>query len=367
MATQTSDIEERYRHPLESIPRFRRIPPSIVRDLLYTLIMCGGFVLTFSSITLITVPTVSFTDLVYRTGVFSLTIGYSIHLLSFLAHRIVARWFDDGTRRNYAIAGVAAPLIGGVAGYIAASHVFGVGMRLWSGMIVAVLWTTALMTGMVMAQRRQMMSDLAFERERTARVEAERLMTAARLKLLQAQIEPHFLFNTLAGVSSLIEADPRAARKMVDELCIFLRAALDSTRRPTATLQRELEVIEAYLSVLKVRMGSRLEYSIEAPHELLDTEVPSMILQPLVENAVQHGIDSQLEGGKLCVRIARDGDRLRMSVLDDGEGFASSVKESVGMGTVRERIDVLFGARGSLRVARESGWTHVIVEIPFTA
>jgi len=362
--TSLPELSNRYSHPLEAIPGFRRIPHSIPRDLFYTLLMCIAVTITFSFITLLNVPTQRLSTLLYRNFVFSLCIAYSVHILSAVGHRVVVAWFDDPAHRNRWIAGIGSSIIGGVLGYALAAHLVDVSFRMWGGMIIAVVWMTALVSGLVMAQRRRVMAELAYERERNARIEAERLTTASRLKLLQAQIEPHFLFNTLAGVSSLIESDPQAARKMVDELCVFLRAALDSTRRATATLQHELEVIEAYLSVLKARMGSRLEYRIDVPGELLPTEVPSMILQPLVENAIEHGIDSRLEGGRIEIRVHRVGDTLQLTVQDNGEGFKANARDNVGMGTVRERLQVLFDTRAALRVLRQDGWTKVIVELP---
>jgi sensor histidine kinase YesM len=366
MMTLTED-PERYRHPLDAIPLFRRIPPSLARDLLYTLLMCIAIAVTFSLISKLNFPLAQLSVLLYRNAVFCLAIGYSIHLMSVLSHRIITKWVRDGAQRYQVAGGVTAAALGGMLGFWIATLLIGSGFRMWTGMGIAVAWVSALMAGMVIAQRRRLSAELAFERERSARIEAERLMTASRLKLLQAQIEPHFLFNTLAGVSSLIEADPRAARKMVDELCVFLRAALDSTRRPTATLKRELDVIGAYLSVLKVRMGARLEYSIDAPNELLETEIPSMILQPLVENAVQHGIDSKLEGGEVRIHVRLQDKRLQLTVMDNGEGFRVTSKENVGMGTVRERLEVLFGDQAALRVTHVDGWTQVSVELPSLA
>ena len=354
----------RYRHPLEAIPRFRNIPPSLARDLLYTLLLCMAVTLAFSLITLMNVPTQNLTMLLYRNFVYSLAIGYSIHLLSYGVYKTLTTTLGERAQRYTVTAGVLSSAAGGVFGFVIASLIVGSRIRMWTGMLIAVGWICALLAGMAIVQRRRMVAELAYERERNARVEAERLMTASRLKLLQAQIEPHFLFNTLAGVSSLIEADPASARKMVDQLCIFLRAALDSTRRATASLQREFEVIDAYLSVMKVRMGARLSYRIDASPELLELEVPSMILQPLVENAIEHGIDSKLNGGEVLIQAIRRERALVLTVSDNGDGFKATAKDNIGMGTVRERLEVLFGAQAALRVEHDNGWTRVIVELP---
>jgi len=356
---------DRYRHPLESIPAFERIPPSFARDLLFTLLLCAIISLTFAMITQLNVPTERFSRLLYINGVFSLSIGYSIHILSFLAHRTVARWFDDGTRRNYIVGAATASLIGGASGYVLAAQMLSVGFRLWSGMLVVMLWITVLITGMVLAQRRRILSELAFERERSARVEAERLTIASRLQMLQAQIEPHFLFNTLANVSTLIEIEPKRARKMLDQLTLLLRAALDSTRRPNTSLRKELHVIDAYLAVLKVRMGERLSYAIEAPEALSNMEVPAMLLQPIVENAVKHGIEPRVAGGLVRIEVAQKGPKLELAVLDNGVGFLPGSRDNVGLGAVRERLAVQFGAAAELAVERTpADWTRVAIRIP---
>jgi signal transduction histidine kinase len=355
----------RHVHPLEVIPAFRRIAPSISRDLFYTFILCAVITLTFSLIVKMNVKTQPFADLVYVNGVYALCIGYTQSVLAMLTRRMVTRWFDDGRTRNYTIAGVSSALVGGVIGYIVAAELLGVGFQLWSGTVVGVLWVTALILGMVVAQRRRILSELAFEREHSARVEAERLTIASRLQMLQAQIEPHFLFNTLANVSSLIESEPKQARKMLDELTLLLRSALDSTRRPTISLSKELQVLEAYLAVLKVRMEKRLTYSVDAPADLLPIQVPAMLLQPIVENAVKHGIEPRMEGGEVKVEVVRDGDSLQFTVLDNGVGFAPDARENIGMGAVRERLAVQYGAAAELRVERTAEhWTRITIRIP---
>jgi LytS/YehU family sensor histidine kinase len=191
-------------------------------------------------------------------------------------------------------------------------------------------------------------------------------MTVARLQTLQAQIEPHFLFNTLANVSSLIEIEPKQARKMLDELTVLLRAALDSTRRSTTSLRKELQVIEAYLSVLKIRMGDRLSYRIDAPNDLLGIDVPAMLLQPIVENAVKHGIEPRVRGGSVVVEVRRQNAELLFIVADDGVGFVPDKKENVGLGVVRERLAVQFGPSANLQIERTTDqWTRVSILIPF--
>jgi len=364
-STHDASIQARHIHPLEAIPFFRRFAPSVPRDLLYTFVLCATITVMFSFVVKMNVKTQDFGNLLHVNGVFALCIGYSQYVLGTLARRFVTQRFPDWSQRRYIIAGLLSYMLGGVIGYIVAAQLLNVDFQLWSGMTVAVLWMTLLIAGMVIAQRRRMMSELAFEREHRARVDAERLTIASRLQMLQAQIEPHFLFNTLANVSSLIESEPKQARKMLDELTLLLRSALDSTRRPTISLSKELQVLEAYLAVLKVRMEKRLTYRIDSPPELANIQVPAMLLQPIVENAVKHGIEPRVEGGEVRVEVSRDDRGLCFTVLDNGVGFAVDSKENIGMGAVRERLGVQFGAAAEMLTERTPDhWTRIAIRIP---
>jgi LytS/YehU family sensor histidine kinase len=196
-------------------------------------------------------------------------------------------------------------------------------------------------------------------------LEAQRALATTRLRLLQAQIEPHFLFNTLANVSSLIEANPKQARIMLDRFTLLLRALLDQTRQSSTTLRKELQVAEAYLSVLKIRMGDRLDFHIDVPSELAELTVPAMLLQPIVENAVKHGIEPLMQGGTVQIAASRSNGSLLMEVRDNGVGFTDSAKESIGLGAIRERLAVQFGMDSALDISRtEDHWTRVAIRIP---
>jgi hypothetical protein len=178
--------------------------------------------------------------------------------------------------------------------------------------------------------------------------EIQRRELEAQLKLLQAQIEPHFLFNTLANVDSLIESDPSAARRLLDRLNNWLRVALVRTRSLQATLGDELDLLENYLEILKVRFGERLSWQIEADDAVRRTPFPPMLLQPLVENAVRHGIEPKLGGGNLRIAAQCDGDRLRLTVADDGTALSQAPQFGTGIANVRARLEVLYGEAGSL-------------------
>ena len=186
------------------------------------------------------------------------------------------------------------------------------------------------------------------ERERRRAAEALQGETAARLALLQAQIEPHFLFNTLANIHALIKQDPEAASRILEELNSYLRASLRRSRQMTATVGEEIELVEALLALGRARLGDRLEFTISVPHELRATPLPPLLLQPLVENAIRHGIEPAIEGGTIRVDARKTGAGLELTVTDTGAGLNANAPEGVGLSNVRARLVSLYGANGRL-------------------
>jgi len=188
-----------------------------------------------------------------------------------------------------------------------------------------------------------------------ARVEAEKQNLTAQLRMLQAQIEPHFLFNSLANVSALIEADPKLAAQLLDALIRYLRSSLARTRAEGGTLGDEVALLTAYLDVLKIRMGDRLAYKFEIAPELLTEPFPPMLLQPLVENAIRHGLEPKMTGGHITVSARKEDERLRISVVDDGLGFGETPGDGVGIGNVRDRLAALHGPSARLELNSKVG------------
>lgn len=176
-------------------------------------------------------------------------------------------------------------------------------------------------------------------------------MVEARLSALQAQIEPHFLFNTLANVKRLYETVPHQGREMLASLISYLRAALPSMRQSGSTLGRELELARSFLTILKMRMGERLDFSIMADSSLHDTPVPPMILPTLVENAIKHGLSPLPEGGRIDIAARLDDGHLVVDVRDNGAGFSSAGGSGVGLANTRSRLTAIYGPSASLSLS----------------
>ena len=179
----------------------------------------------------------------------------------------------------------------------------------------------------------------------------EKELTVAKLSLLHAQVEPHFLYNTLASAQYLTRSDPARADEMLGNLITYLRHSLPRTEDSLSTLGEELDRARAYLEILKIRMGARLELKIEVPDALKSIPFPSMMLQTLVENAIKHGLEPKSGGGTVWI-IARDIDgSLAVTVADDGQGFnAESSGTGIGLKNVRERLRLAYGGQASFAI-----------------
>ncbi|HEY9141279.1 MAG TPA: sensor histidine kinase [Bryobacteraceae bacterium] len=199
--------------------------------------------------------------------------------------------------------------------------------------------------------------------------EQQRLLVEARLANLTSQINPHFLFNTLNSVSSLIRTDPNQARVMVVKLSKVLRRLLRKHEN-FSTLREELSFIEDYLAIEVVRFGDKLRFEKDVAEDTLDMLVPSMLLQPLVENSIKHGIGGKIEGGTIRIRTSRGGSRLHLLVEDDGVGIseeklATVLDHGIGVSNVHERLKVLFGNDYRMWIESQPGQgTRVQLEVP---
>ena len=205
---------------------------------------------------------------------------------------------------------------------------------------------------------------------RTRAAQAERLAAEQRLQLLASQLEPHMLFNTLANLRALIGIDPARAQAMLDRLIPFLRATLAASRTSTHSLANEFARLADYLELMRVRMGPRLQTDLVLPPELGACAVPSLLLQPLVENAIKHGLEPQIAGGRIEVSAAREDGTLVLRVRDTGDGHGTRAPvpgAGFGLAQVRERLAALHGAEASLVLepARDAeGGTCATLRLP---
>jgi len=194
---------------------------------------------------------------------------------------------------------------------------------------------------------------------------AERDANEARLKLLETQLEPHMLFNTLANLRVLIGSDPARAQHMLDHLIDYLRATLNASRHTTHPLRTEFERLDDYLALMAIRMGPRLAYALNLPPALAQVPVPTLLLQPLVENSIRHGLEPQVAGGRIEVNARADGAWLVLTVRDTGAGLDPAQAPGFGLSQVRERLVTAYGPGAVLQAqAPENGGTLVTLRLP---
>ncbi len=189
------------------------------------------------------------------------------------------------------------------------------------------------------------------ERTHAEQTATEKELTEAKLHLLHAQVEPHFLYNTLASAQLLTRSDPARAETMLGHLIQYLRRSLPDAGDGMSTLGAELERALAYLEILKIRMGERLNVQVDVPDALRGTAIPAMMLQTLVENAIKHGLEPRTGGGTVWIRARRSEEGVAVTVADDGEGFNSKTAGTgIGLKNIRERLRLRFAGKASLSV-----------------
>ena len=196
---------------------------------------------------------------------------------------------------------------------------------------------------------------------------ARKLAAEARLRSLESRIHPHFLFNTLNSISSLIAVDPARAEEAVGQLATMLRSSLDNTNRPLIELSEELAMVEDYLAIEAMRLGGKLSSTIEVPAALSSAKIPPFAIQLLVENAVKHGVMPQRNDGKISITASLQGDRIRIEVSDSGPGFDSAaIAPGHGLDNLVERLNTLFGSQAALNILRRPEGCTVQVVLPRT-
>ncbi len=198
--------------------------------------------------------------------------------------------------------------------------------------------------------------------------EARQHASEARLRLLETQLEPHMLFNTLANLRALISTDPARAQVMLDHMIAYLRATLGASLAATHPLQAEFDRVRDYLELMAIRMGPRLSYTLDLPAELAQHPVPTLLLQPLVENCIKHGLEPKVEGGNIRVSARREGEFVLLEVADTGVGLSGTQDDRPGFGLaqVRERLASSYGATAAMDlVAGHAGGTRATARFPY--
>ena len=308
----------------------------------------------------------------YSTLVFSMSIGFSIHFL--------VAFFSRRTTKLRRILRISIYfllfLLGGLIGTEVAIgiQILTLGYRyslndqfplLTMNFVFSALFGTIAVVYFTLKASVERMAAQLKEKE----LNEERLIRTkmeAELKALQAKINPHFLFNTLNSIASLISENPKAAESTVEKLSELFRYTLKSAETSSVTVAEELEIVRTYLEIEKIRFGARLQYDITCAAAVHDFMIPALIIQPLVENSIKHGIASEVNGGKIKVEISKDDGHCLISVIDSGKGIGSSGRTNgFGLRSVEERLQLRYGASSSLRLVPDAH-THFLITIPFS-
>ena len=308
--------------------------------------------------------------------VYSVCIGTCIWAMTDFGRHLVPSAAETGWPQG--AAGFALPLVATVVGYVlgtlAGDQVFGwsswsfqVGSKLPASIIITALAGTAASYYFYTRTRHGYLQ----RRVEEARGQA----MESRLKLLETQLEPHMLFNTLANLRALIGTDPTRAQTMLDHMVAYLRATLSASRSSTHPLEREFERLQDYLELMTIRMGPRLQFTLDLPDDLRQHPLPSLLLQPLVENSIQHGLEPKVAGGSITVRARRSGNRLTLEVEDTGLGFdatragaggATQDGRGFGLSQVRERLATTYGTEATINlIADSAGGTRASITFPY--
>jgi signal transduction histidine kinase len=347
-------------HPLDMFALFRRWPASTRRNLVYTALWSSLIGVALTAVFVFMGQRSAIPRLLGLTVLTSNTIGFLIHgALAALRRAFPAA----AARRSWAMRACQVLLIESCAvlGFTVPDALLRgadpLKAVLIDGALAPILPMGLVVTALTMAilatNERRLKRETAAALQQQQIAEAGQLLAEARLRTLQAQIEPHFLYNTLANVVSLIGSEPDRAKHMLERLIDFLRASLSASRAEQATLGAELDQAGAYLDLLAVRMGARLRWRIEADADCRALPIAPMLIQPLVENAVMHGIEPKVDGGEIVVRASCADGILRIEVSDDGMGLGTAAPRpggGVGLSNLRERLRSLHGPGGQLQL-----------------
>jgi len=283
--------------------------------------------------------------------IFSQCIGLSICSLVLTAHYLLA---PEALFAQLLLV-VATIIIGSVCGSLLGSVITGADIALLHATPASLVQTVlfgilfgAIISYFFISREKLTSSQALIQEERIKRLHAEKKIVESDLKRLQAQIEPHFLFNTLTAILSLLESKPAKGRTMLKDLTLYLRTTLSKTRSDHVTIGQEIEIITAYINIFKGRMGDRLSYTNHVPDTVRSRLLPPMLLQPLVENAIKHGIEPKIDGGEITITASVTGKRLHIEVADTGLGFDNTRQAGMGLANVKERLQALYDDQACL-------------------
>lgn len=299
--------------------------------------------------------------------IFSQCIGFSIFFSSLAAAPLLKR---SASSRTQVMLVITVVIFGALVGTLLGALGNGISLREFigetSGFFIQIV-LLALLFGAIVSY--VFFSVARISEEKMRRLDMEKVSVETELKLLQSQMEPHFLFNTLSNVLSLMDSDRDKARSMLESFTAFLRASFLTARHRTVTLAQEMDVVKNYLDVFAVRMGARLAYSIDLPEGLRTVPIPPLLIQPLVENAVKHGLEPSVEGGEITLRAELIGDAVRIVIADTGKGISEhGMGNRIGLENVRKRLELMYGDRGRLFLEENKPrGVKVAIEIPYAA
>lgn len=305
-----------------------------------------------------------------RTGSWSLTFGRSLSewwlwaLLTPLVVRLARRWPVHGVGRfRHLAAHAAVGAFLAIAKTIVDRAVFG-----WiSGFWMYLLASTAALQFVVYMAIVAGAHLVTYYRTSREREQLEARLAEARLQLLNMQLQPHFLFNTLNTIAELVHEDAETADRMITDLSTLLRRTMELGRTPEVRLDAELDLLSLYLSLQKARFGDRLKASVTVEEDAREARVPLLLLQPIVENSIRHGLARHVVAGRLDITARRAGDELFIEITDDGPGVTGEhVREGVGLGNTRARLDALYPGASTLALTNVAGGgARVSVRLPF--
>lgn len=309
-------------------------------------------------------------DYLYSAFIFSNCIGFSI---STLMHYFGPRFDGLPTIVRLGIM-VVIFIFGGVAGTEIALVIFKVFFRttfdlanhlhaLQLNLILSVIFGSVAVFYFSLRERaRRLVTELKEKELNEERL--TRLKTKAELEALQTKVNPHFLFNTLNSIASLISENPKAAEETVERLSELFRHSLRHTEKETVTLAEELDLIRTYLEIEQVRFGDRLRYEVHCEDSVREAELPAMLIQPLVENSIKHGIASAIEGGTIDVEAKESNGACIITVRDSGKGFQGAGDLSgFGLRSIQDRLRLLYGEEASLEIV-QNDHSEIVITLP---